>query len=164
MRLLLLLAFFFLFSPALSDEQYLLKATSDMDSRVDNLLLQVDSAGRPTHLLHRKKGKPEKVYEVSRLTKGVVLRAQSGKDVLVLRTTGFDPDRGATVFLQYLYSGVPPAEYRSVKLELKKKGHTWSLFSNNGDKPLKAIHFQTNLAQVLGYQKVIGIRSVKLLH
>jgi hypothetical protein len=164
MRRLLPILLCLLLQAVQADEQLLLRATNDQDSKVDQLFLRLDGAGHPTHLLHRKTGKAEKVYTTGLLAQGVVLRMQSGQEILTLKAIKLDPDKGAAVVLTYLYSAIPPAEYRSVTLLLRKEGTTWSLFRENADKPLKALHFQTNLATALGFQKPIGIRTIKLMH
>lgn len=163
MRCFLLCLFLCLVHTTLAEDQLLLEATNDRDTHVDRLFLRVDEGGCPTHLLHRQSGKAEKIYATKRLEKGVVLRHESGNDVLTLKTLRFDPEKGAAVILRYLYSGIPPAEYRSVKLVMKRKGGIWSLFQEQTAKPLRAIHFQTNIASVFGIQKSIGIRAIRLL-
>lgn len=164
MRTLIALLILLVAGTGLAEEQLLMKAANDQDSKVDSLLLRLDEKGRPTHLLHRRSKGRESIYTPQNLAQGVVLRKQSGYDLLVLRTLKFDPESGAKIELRYLYSGVPPQEYRTLTLSLKKSGKLWSLFKSGESNPIKSLMFQANLASIFGVMQPVGIRAVKVLH
>ena len=163
-RLFIVFSILFCFGFASAEEQLLLTATNDQDSNVDKLILRLDKMGQPTHLIHRQSGKAEKSYSPGTLSKGVVLRRQSGKDLLKLTSMKFDPAKGASVVLDYLYSGIPPAEYKASNFALKREKGKWALYEPSGKKPLKRLHFVANTATVLGFQQAVGIREVKYLY
>lgn len=146
----------------LADEQLLLTATNDLDTGVDKLWLRLDTQGEPTHLLHRQEGKSEKTYTPSALEKGVVLRRQSGKDLLVLRTESFEASKGATIVITYLYNGIPPAAHRSMKLQLRRVKDKWRVFKDGSDESVGSMRFLANLASVFGFQQAVGIREIQL--
>ena len=144
----------------MAKEQLLLSASNDIDSGEDQLVVLLDSKDRPTELIHRQTGKPERSYSPAQLKQGVVLRKQSGKDLLVLKATDFDPDSGAKIEIRYLYSGLPPATFKSLNLELSKRKKRWVVTQGKSSKPVKSLRFFANIATAFGFEKAIGIKSI----
>jgi hypothetical protein len=153
----------FLSGASLGKEQKLLTATNDEDESRDTLLLDVDSQGRPGRLIHRRTGHPERRFSVSQLREGVVLRQKSGQDLLLLKLLDFDPERAADIKLTYLYSGLPPARYKSLSLELERSDGKWSVYHGDSRKPVESMRFLGHRVSVLGLQKTVGIREVRML-
>lgn len=152
----------FLIIPALAEEQTLVLATSDKDKRVEKLCLKLDDTGEPTHLVqHMAKG-GERSFTASQLAGGVVLRKESGRDVIKLSSLRFDPKRGGLFQIRYLYNGIPPEQYETVTLRLKREGEKWGLYFGKNKDPIKGLHFVSNFKSVFGLKKRIGILSVNL--
>lgn len=149
---------------AAAEDQLLLTATNDQDQNVDKLLLRLNKKGEPTHLVHRRTGKDTSAYTPVELSKGVVLRRQMGKDLLLLKTTQFNPSNGAAVVMNYLYSGLPPEQYKNLRFDLKRRNGKWFLFKDGAKKPLRKLHFMANMGTVFGIPQAVGIRQIKLLH
>lgn len=157
---LLVLTSFFLFAlPVQAEDQFLIRATNDQDSTVDELSLRMDGKGRLTHLLHVPSGREQLSYSPDELKRGVVLRKKSGRDLIVLKMQKFSPERGATVLLSYLYSAVPTETRRSVDLSLVREGKDWVLKDSAG-KTLVSMHIEANIATVLGYRQPVGIAKL----
>lgn len=160
--LLRLWLFLFLIAAVSAEEQTLLTATNDKDSRTEELVLRLDDAGRLDRLIHRLDAK-DKLYTVADLEAGAVLRRQSGNDVLFLTIEDFEPLKGALVRIKYLYNGIPPAEYRQLTFELRKKGGLWGLFQAQNVKPITALRFLTNYATIFGFVQPVGIKDVQII-
>lgn len=139
-----------------------MKTTSDKDDVVETFSIEVDEEGEVTRLWQRVEGKPDRTYTLPQLQKGVVLRQEEGRDAVRFRALRVDPRQGGSFRIDYLYSGVPPQEYRSMDLELGKPDGEWKLFSGKDTRPVTGIHFLTNVASFLGVKKIIGIRAVQV--
>lgn len=159
----LLLLLMILTQFAVAKEQKLLTAANDHDQKVDTLALELDDSNKPIHLVHRRTGDPEMSYSPKELAGGVVLKRKSGKELLILTILKFDPEKGGDFTLKYLYNGVPPVEYRSVSFSLKKDDGRWSVFSSSGERPVKSLFFQSNIASIFGVPTPVGIRAVKVI-
>lgn len=158
----LCLLFLLLVGIASAKEQFLIKATNDQDSTVDELALKLDERGRLTHLLHTRSNGKTYSYAPPALAKGVVLRRKSGRDLITLKTTQFSPDKGADVVLTYLYSAVPTEQRRALKLKLVRDKEKWTLASPSG-KAIQSLYIKANVASVMGFTQAIGIAELKLI-
>lgn len=158
---LFLVCFLLTVLPLGAEDQFLLRATNDQDSSVDELSLRLDPRGRLTHLLHIPSGRSQIAYSPVELERGVVLREKSGRDLVVLKMLKFSPERGATVLLNYLYSAVPIESRRSLELGLVREGDDWVLKDSNGDS-VASMHIKANIATVLGYRQPVGIERLIL--
>jgi hypothetical protein len=63
--------------------------------------------------------------------------------------------------MDYLFSGVPPEQWKSLTFELKKKDGQWKLFAKGDERALKGLYFKTNVTSFLGIQKIVGIKTVE---
>lgn len=146
-----------------AEDQILVKATNDKDAVKDKLLLRLDSSGDLSRLVHKASKKKVKIFTPEDLKSGAVLRKESGRDLILLKIRNFDPKRGASVTLSYLYSGIPPSEYREITMALRKKDGRWSLYDGKSKKPVKALRFLTNYAGVFGYVQPVGIKEIQIV-
>jgi hypothetical protein len=158
---LILVCILFCVAPTWGEDQFLVRATNDQDSSVDNLSLRLDGQGRLTHLLHIPSGRSEIAYKPAELKRGVVLREKSGRELIVLKMQQFSPERGATVVLTYLYRAVPMESYRTLKLKLVHDNGEWALRDSKGGK-VASMHIKANIASVLGYSQPVGIQKLVL--
>lgn len=159
-----LVAFFILlfFAVAQAEEQLILTATNDQDAKVDTLYLRLDSKGQATHLVHRASGVKERVYTSSTIEKGVVLKRKSDRDLIVLSTKDFKPKAGGAFVLRYLYTGLPPQEYRSEVFQIENKNGSWAVYQGKVDKPISAILFRANTVTAFGLTKAVGIKDIQI--
>ncbi len=149
---------------ALAKEQELITATNDQDTQLEKLSLELNEKGQPVRLVHYRGSGGISRYDSKQLAKGVVLRRQSGKDAVKLNSVRFDPASGGLFRIHYLYSGVPPEEYRSLTLSLKREGATWALYAGKDDRPVRELNLLVNRKSLMGYKKVVGIREIKTLY
>ena len=159
---LIILTAFLLTAGALAEDVFLLSTTNDQDSRVESLLLRLDSEGQPSFLVQRREGKTDRLYTTTDLQNGIVLRKTSGSEVLRLKTQKWHPSRGGVVTLDYLYSVVPPAVRRSLSFQLVRKQKEWLLYTEDNKNPIKSIHFVANVTTIFGYSKALGIEKIEL--
>lgn len=149
---------------ASAKEQELVTATNDQDSKLEKLSLELNERGQPVRLVHYRGGGGVARYDSKQLAMGVVLRRQAGRDAVKLNSVRFDPATGGVFQIHYLYSGVPPEEYRSLTLSLKKEGKSWALYLSQDDRPIKELSLLVNRKSLMGYSKVVGIREIKTLY
>lgn len=147
---------------ALADEQELIRTTSDKDNVVETFSLETDAKGQLARLWQRVEGKPDRGYTLEQLQKGVVLRQEDGREAVRFRAVKVEPGQGGSFRMDYLYSAVPSEQYRSMALELRKDKSVWSLFSGSDKRPIKGLHFLTNVTSFLGMKQIIGIREVQV--
>lgn len=146
---------------ASAKDQFLIRATNDQDTKVEELAIRVDKSGRLSHLLHSSSGRTQAAYTAQQLKNGVVLKKKSGRDLVSLKMQRFSPEKGASVVLTYLYSAVPMDSYQSIKLDLVKDKGEWVLKDSKGRR-LSSLHIRANMANVLGYRQAVGIRQLEL--
>ncbi|MGE0493196.1 MAG: hypothetical protein AB7S38_28560 [Vulcanimicrobiota bacterium] len=155
------LLFLLLVAPGLADQQVLLTTTSDRDSERDVLRLELDSSGHPLALI-QVRDKKETHFTQADLEQGAVLKHEAGRDVAILYADSFDPEKGGRFRLHYLVSGIPPVSYDDFYLHLKPDSDgSWHLYLPGRAKPLKRLHFVLNRVGALGYQKIIGIKTIR---
>ena len=147
---------------ASAEEQELIRTTSDKDSVVETFSIETDAKGQLARLWQRVEGKPDRSYTLEQLQKGVVLRQEGGREAVRFRAVKVEPDQGGSFRMDYLYSAVPSEQYRSMALELRKDSSIWGLFSGSDKRPIKGLHFLTNVTSFLGMKKIIGIRDVQV--
>lgn len=156
-----LLVFLFLTLGSVAKEQALLTTSSDKDDRVASFAVDVDDKGALTRLWQRETSSPARAYSLAQLKEGVVLKMESGKEVVRFQAIKVDPKKGGSFRLDYLYSGVPPEEYKSLFLELKRQDGKWKLFTKSDKRALTSLRFKTNVTSFMGIKKIIGIRSIE---
>lgn len=152
---------FLLGAVALAKEFPLVTTSSDKDERIETFAVEVDDSGKLTRLWQRTALKADRSYTLEQLKKGAVLRQEAGKEAIRFFSVKLDPRQGGTVRMDYLYSGLPPEQYKSVELELRKHDSEWSLFTKGDERSIKRLHFLTNVSSFLGMKKIIGIRAVQ---
>ncbi len=148
--------------PVLAREQELLQTSNDKDSVVETFSLETDGSGQLSRLWQRVASKPDRSYTLEQLQGGVVLRKEDGRDAIRFRALQVDPKQGGSFRMEYLYSGIPPEEYKTMDLELRKQEGGWNLFTPRDKRPVKSLHFLTNVTTFLGMKKIIGIRAVQV--
>lgn len=149
---------------AQAQEQAILTATNDDNRDVEELVLRLDPEARPTHLLVRNSRKRDTLYPAAQIERGVVLKRQSGRDIVTLRAHRFQPDSGADLTLLYLVSGIPPEQFEREQLTLKRADRVWRVFRSQDPRPLKGVHFLTNRVTILGAVHAVGIRAIRFIH
>lgn len=160
--LVLLLLTFTTWAVATAKEVVLVKTSSDKDDVVETFSVELDEQGRLNRLWQRVVGRPDRSYTLAQLEKGVVLRQEAGHDAVRFRSLKLDPKQGGHFRMEYLYSGVPPEEYRTMDLELRYEEGDWHLFSGKDARPVTGLHFLTNVTSFLGMKKIVGIRAVQV--
>ncbi len=144
-----------------AEEQHLVSTSSDKDARVETFAVELDRSGRLSKLWHREPAKADRSYTLEQLRQGVVLKLEEGEEAVRFRATEVDAERGGTFRMDYLFSGVPPRQYKSMAFDLRKHDGVWRLFSGSDKRPIKGLHFLTNVATFLGLKKIVGIRAVE---
>ncbi len=136
--------------------QVVLKATSDAFPDVYRLSVEMDSDFRAVALLGDAEGKRQR-FPIAQIERGIVLLHDSGRDIILLQGTRFDPRSGGELLMTYLNSGLSN-RYRSVRVALERTGAQWNLLADDaaGRRVVNDAYFKGN--RVLG--RIVGIDSV----
>lgn len=137
--------------------ELVLSATSDAFSGTYRLSVLTDEDGQAIAL----RGEDARTadFPIADLQAGFTILNQSGRDIILLQSSNFDPWVGGTLRLTYLVNGIT-GKYRSVEIDLLHDGSTWGLATNDqaGRRAVSTGYFKAN--RMLG--RVVGIDSVRL--
>ncbi|MCR9205436.1 MAG: hypothetical protein NXH75_12710, partial [Halobacteriovoraceae bacterium] len=97
-------------------------------STVWDLYMTVDDEMKATGLrLFDNDDKSWKNFDTSNLVKGVVLKKQSGYDVIVLKSNDFEKDRGGHFSVNYLSNGLTGSR-KDFPIKIDFDGTNWEVF------------------------------------
>ena len=120
-----------------------------------NLVLEVNKYQEATGLkLYNLKEKTWKKYNLADLNNGVTLRRKSGYDVIRLRSSDFEVDRGGHFKLNYLVNALS-GNRREMPLNFDFNGSSWQVFYKG--KEIERLDFIVNTF----FGRNIGISSIK---
>lgn len=155
--LLLLLSTFSTFAK----EEILSVTDNDDNNEVYNLVVNVDDETQSLKQLFKDtyiNGKKIRrdVLDPEKLTTrdGVILERRDKHNVLNLKSTNFDYDRGGRIIIDTLYNGIK-GERRNYEVELAKSNDGWKLFKNN--KVVSKFHVKVNRVIIVG---TVGIKTI----
>ena len=158
MKTLLVLSFFITFS-AMAKEEILSITSNDDNNEIYNLVVNVDDTTQSLKELFKDtyiNGKKIKrdVLDAKKLTtsEGVVLERRDKYNVLNLKSTNFDYDRGGRIVIDTLYNGIN-GERKTYEVELAKSPTGWKLFKAN--KIVSTFQVKVNKMLV-----VVGIKTI----
>lgn len=149
----------FVFAESVSAKDFrIVRATVQDESRVLDLVLELDSRSdiKAMRIDEKDKGKliDSGHYPVSGPTEFVLLK-ESGREVIKLRSSNFASHQGGDVVLDYLYNGITGSR-GTLELDLSRNGDTWELSSNG--KKIKSLHFVKNKKM----WQVVGIKYIQV--
>lgn len=96
-----------------------------------------------------------KNFNTSNLVKGVVLKHQSGYDVIVLKSNDFEKDRGGNFQVNYLSNGLTGSR-KDFPIEIDFDGTKWDVFHAGTSISRLDFHVKKVLGQTVGIKKVIA--------
>jgi hypothetical protein len=120
-----------------------------------NLVLEVNKHQEATGLkLFNTKERTWKNYNLADLTKGVALRVERGYEVIRLRSSDFEIDRGGNFQLNYLVNALT-GNRKQLPLKFDFDGSTWQVFYKG--EAIKRLDFIVNRF----FGRNVGISSIK---
>ena len=138
----------------LAGEQYLLKATGDVDDVEGKLYIITDQGLVADKIkIQYNDGDSPDVHSTQGLKKGIVLMERDGHDVVKMQSHDFLDDRGGYFKIDYLYNGITGSR-KSIEVKAQIVNNKWAVF-RNGVK-VNRMHFVSK--KILG--KAIGISKV----
>jgi hypothetical protein len=143
---------------ASTNAQEILKGTSDAFTGTLDLQVLVDENNSAVGLRGIANGKTED-SSLTNFAQGIVLYSTSGKNVLTITSTNFDPAQGGVVDVNYLENGVT-GNYQNLTVDIEKNGTTWQMLTDDqtGRNVVTQGYFKANKL----FGKVIGIESITL--
>ena len=148
---------FFLLTPSLSSAKdiTLFEVNNTKNGDSFNLILEVNKFEEATGLkLFNKKERTWKTYNLADLNDGVALRVESGYEVIRLRSTDFEIDRGGHFKLNYLVNALS-GNRREMPLNFDFDGSSWKVYFEG--KPIERLDFIVNTF----FGRSIGISSIQ---
>lgn len=142
-------------------EEILSITDNDDNNEVYNLVVNVDDSTqslkelfKDTYILGKKIRRD--VLNPNDLTTkdGVVLERREKYNVLNLKSTNFDYDRGGRIIIDTLYNGIT-GDRKNFEVELAKDKQSWKLFKN--EKAVSKFHVKVNKVIVVG---TVGIKTI----
>jgi hypothetical protein len=125
-------------------------------STVWDLYMTVDDEMKATGLrLFDNDDKSWKNFDTSNLVKGVVLKKQSGYDVIVLKSNDFEKDRGGHFSVNYLSNGLTGSR-KDFPIKIDFDGTNWEVFHAGTSISKLDFHIKKILGQTVGIKKVIA--------
>lgn len=162
-----IIVFFFImitssvFSSLFASEEILSITDNNDTNEIYNLVVNVDDN---TQTL---KGLYQDIFVDGRLIKreildpkdlktsnGVILEQRNSLNVLNLKSSNFDFDRGGTIIVDALYNALT-GERRTIEIELAKDKNTWKLFKNKV--AVSLFHIIVNKVIIVG---TVGIKTI----
>jgi hypothetical protein len=139
--------------------QQVLSATSDAVQGTLNLKLVVDSDAVAQQFRTITAANKTTDYDVSQLASGVVLMNYQDHDVVLIKSTDFDPAHGGHLEVSYLNNGIT-GHYDSIDVDLERNGNQWQILSDGqgGHAVVTQAYFKAKKF----FGKVIGIESITL--
>lgn len=146
---------------ALATELKIATITSDAEKDVGEMLVEVVDGRADSLRIKRSLGQQivsDDSVPVETLMgkEGLVATERMGYEVVVLKFENFDPMKGGTVLVDYLYNGLL-GKRREFRLKFVKEGSEFVLKTLEGTK-VNRIHFLAN--KVL--RQMVGIKSVEV--
>ena len=121
-----------------------------------NLVLEVNEFQEATGLkLFNLKERTWKNYNLADLNKGVALRVERGYEVIRLRSSDFEIDRGGNFELSYLVNALR-GNRKVLPLMFDFDGKNWNVYSEERPTPIKRLDFVVNTI----FGRNIGIASI----
>lgn len=165
MSLLSLIALILISFPLMAHESLMATIDSDIDRNITFFLMETDDSDS-IHSIRIKSITPEgRVFEdfsysTEQVMDGeVILHERNGHKAVKLRVEkNFSPEKGGSVFIDYLYSGVTGTRL-NLELYLRKEDQSFRLLSKPELKSVNHFHFLGNRHPIFG---LIGVRKVEL--
>lgn len=133
----------------------LLEVRNTHNGDLFNLVLKVDDQQKAQGLkLYDLKKKSWKTYNLTDLPNGVPLRIESGYEILILKSSDFENDRGGHFQLNYLTNALS-GNRKNLPLEFDFDGTSWKVFHRGAT--VKRLDFMVN--RIFG--RNIGIETVR---
>ncbi len=140
-----------------ADQQSLLTVTSDAFEGEYRLSINIDE-GVAVSLTGREVAiRRTQTHPISELSRGIVLFADSGRDVVVLRADHFDPRAGGALELSHLVNGVN-GKYRTVDVTIENTPKGWRFLADDsaGRRVVQDAFFKANRL----FGRVVGIETI----
>jgi hypothetical protein len=143
---------------ASTNAQEILKGTSDAFTGTLDLQMLVDDSDNATGIRGIAAGKTQD-SDLTNFAQGIVLYTTSGKNVVTITSTNFDPAQGGVVDVSYLENGVT-GNYQNITVDIERTGTSWQMLTDDqtGRNVVTQGYFKANKL----FGKVIGIESITL--
>jgi hypothetical protein len=141
-----------------TNAQEILQGTSDAFTGTLDLQMLVDTNDNATGIRGIASGKTQD-STLTNFTQGIVLYSTSGKNVVTITSTNFDPAQGGVVDVSYL-ENVVTGNYQNITVDIERTGTTWQMLTDDqtGRNVVTQGYFKANKL----FGKVIGIESITL--
>lgn len=125
--------------------------SSDIDSRITQILLQTDTNVGITHLI-TSRDRIQNAFPIANLNEGIVFLREQGRNIFTFQSDLFDPLTGGHLTLKFMKNGLI-GKYKQVELELRLIEGDLKLFhQNKAIKKMKAIG-NHSMGQVVGIKE-----------
>lgn len=151
--------------PALAQDQDVLLVHNDMDQHKTRIYVRTSDA---PETLGQVEGVgylctdpmyPGEYFTIAQLNAGVVFRHDipNNRDIMWLKTSGFDVNQGGTMTLTFLMNGLT-GRHGSLNMEAHSLGSRWQIYTdrNNGSRPFDQAMVKSN--KIFG--KVVGVSRI----
>ncbi len=142
----------------LAGEQDIVTVTSDTIKGELILKLQLDENHTIQEIFYRLPDATEDSrFSIADLDQGIVVMRRSGRDVVKLVSSTFEPASGGAITVVYLHNGLSNT-YRRYEIELDRSGEAWTASVNEtaGRRDFTRMHMKAKkiLGQIVGIDKI----------